>query len=259
MVSITAASNKTYKFIKSLSMKKARCEYGCFIVEGIKSVYEALLSDVIVDMLLISEGALSKCSHIIKLSEQKNIQVYSISDSLFSSACDTKTPEGVLCVARMYKSDKIDYKNGLYLYCDNLSDPGNAGTLIRCADAVGASGVFFSKGSVDIYNPKTVRATMGSLFHLPVYDGVDENILLDMKNQKFSVYAGALTDSALDYKEVAYPENTVIIVGNEANGVSDSVMNMIDRAVIIPILGRAESLNASVAGSILMYEWRRNN
>lgn len=259
MVNITAASNKTYKFVKSLAMKKARAEHGCFIVEGVKSVCEALMSDVIVDMVMISDNALSKCSEIIELSNKKNIQLYSVGDSLFSSVSDTKTPEGVLCVAKMYKSAKIDYKNGLYLYCDNLSDPGNAGTLIRCADAVGASGVFFSKGSVDIYNPKTVRATMGSLFHLPVYDGVEEQILLDMKKKNFSVYAGALTDNALDYKDAVYPENTVVVIGNEANGVSDEVLSIADNAVIIPICGRAESLNASVAGSILMYEWRRNN
>ncbi len=259
MFNINSASNKTYKFIKSLCMKKARVEHGCFVVEGIKSVYEALVSDVIVDMVLISDSAVSKCSQIVELADKQNIQLYSVGDSLFSSVSDTKTPEGVLCVAKMYKSNKIDYKNGLYLYCDNLSDPGNAGTLIRCADAVGASGVFFSKGSVDIYNPKTVRATMGSLFHLPVYDGVDEQILLDMKKKNFSVYAGALTDNALDYKDAVYPENTVVVIGNEANGVSDKVLNIVDDAVIIPITGRAESLNASVAGSILMYEWRRNN
>ncbi len=259
MVNISATTNKTYKFIKSLLMKKARSEHGCFSVEGVKSVFEALCSDADVYMLAVSEPMIEKCSEIISMANERGVQIYIVCDKIFDALCDTKTPEGVLCVIKTRSTDMDSFDDGLYLYCDGVADPGNAGTLIRTADAVGASGVLFSEGCVDIYNPKTVRSTMGSLFHLPVYDNVNDNVLSYMKEKGFCVLSGALCENAKDYRSVKYPKKTVIVVGNEANGVSEDVLKLSDDAVIIPILGRAESLNVSVAGSILMYEWQRNN
>ncbi len=259
MINITTTTNKTYKFIKSLLMKKARSEHGCFSVEGVKSVYEALCSDADVYMLALCESMCDKCSEIISMANKRAVQIYVICDKIFGALCDTKSPEGVLCVIKTKSTDIDKFDDGLYLYCDCVADPGNAGTLIRTADAVGASGVLFSEGSVDIYNPKTVRSTMGSLFHLPIYDNVKGDVLSCMKEKGFCVLSGALCEDAKDYQSVKYPKKTVIVVGNEANGVSQDVLKLSDDAVIIPILGRAESLNVSVAGSILMYEWRRNN
>ena len=256
---IRSSANKTYKLIKSLSAKKARSEHGCFLVEGIKSVTEAISAGTPLRMIAVSKSARERCGTLIRTAQENGAAVYVFDDRLFHALCDTKTPEGVLCAAEIPQGREIASKDGLYLYCDCVSDPGNAGTLIRCADAVGAAGAAFSAGCVDIYSPKVVRATMGSLFHLPVYDGVDIGFLIQMKQRGYRLLAGALTDTAADYRTVSYPDKTVIIIGNEANGVSDEVLALCDSAVIIPITGRAESLNASVAGALLLYEWRRNH
>ncbi len=258
MINITSTSNKVYKFIKSLAAKKGRNESDAYSVEGIKSVGEAMCSGESIRLVAINEAMQQKCGELIDMAASHGIDVYIISQKLFDSMCDTKTPEGAMCVIDMRK-ESADIKDGMYLYCDGVADPGNAGTLIRCADAVGASGVVFSRGSVDIYNPKTVRATMGSIFHLPVYVDDDGDFLEKMKTNGYMVTVGALTDSAVDYKQAPYPGNTVVVVGNEANGVSEKTLAMADNVVIIPITGQAESLNAAVAGAILMYEWKRNN
>lgn len=258
MINITASSNKTYKFIKSLATKKGRTESGCYGVEGIKSVGEAIASVENLRLVAVNEALAEKCAEIVREAQKRGIDVYAVSERLFAAMCDTKTPEGVMCVIEMRSETEI-VREGMYLYCDGVADPGNAGTLIRCADAAGASGVVFSGGSVDIYNPKTVRATMGSLFHLPIYTDRDGDFIDKMKKASYRVISGALTHDAKDYRQVSYPKNTVIVVGNEANGISEDTLAKSDDTVIIPIVGKAESLNVAVAGSILMYEWRRNN
>lgn len=261
MTEIRSSSNKTYKYIKSLQTKKARTQSGSYLVEGIKSVEEAFDADVTAELFAVSCAAAREMEigEIISSAQERGVPVYEVADSLFAPLCNTKTPEGVVCVAKMPRRQEIVFQDGVYLYCDHVSDPGNAGTLIRCADAVGAAGILFSPGCVDVYSPKVVRATMGSLFHLPVYDGVELARLCAMKEQGFRLIAGALSDTAQDYREEAYPPRAVIVIGNEANGVSREVLAACDSTVIIPITGRAESLNASVAGALLLYEWRRNN
>lgn len=259
MIEIRSSSNKTYKFIKSLLSKKGRTEHGCFLVEGIKSVAEAQCSGAELELLALRESMIECAAEHIEHAKKAGIQIYTVADGLFSQLCDVKTPEGILCIVRILEESRFEAENGVYLYCDHVSDPGNAGTLIRCADAVGAAGVVFSVGCADIYSPKVVRAAMGSLFHLPVYCGRDAEFLRQMKRRGFYLLAGALSDTAQDYRTAAYPEKTVIVVGNEAHGVSEEVLAACDGTVIIPIAGRAESLNVSAAGAILLYEWQRVN
>ncbi len=261
MTEIRSSSNKTYKYIKSLQTKKARVQSKCYLVEGIKSVREAFDAGIAAELLAVSSSAVQEtmAGPLLSAARERDIPVYEIADNLFPQLCDTKTPEGVLCVAKMPQKREIVIQDGVYLYCDHVSDPGNAGTLIRCADAAGAAGVLFSPGCVDLYSPKVVRATMGSLFHLPVYDSVELSQLCMMKEQGFRLIAGALTASAQDYREAEYPPRSILVIGNEANGVLCDVLAACDSTVIIPITGRAESLNASVAGALLLYEWRRNN
>ena len=256
---IQSSSNKEYKFIKSLMMKKGRSESGYFVAEGIKSVSEALNSEAEIGIVAVSENALQKCGDILDLAKKRQAEIINVSERLFSSMSDTQNPEGVLCTVKMFSEEMQKRKAGLYIYCDRVCDPGNAGTLIRCADAVGAEGIIFSRGSVDIYNPKTVRAAMGSIFHVKVYVGADISLLKQMKESGYVLYAGALDERAELYDEIKYPNKTAIVIGNEANGVSEQALTLADKLIIIPIYGRAESINASVAGAVLMYEWRRNN
>ena len=252
MIQITSSSNKTYKYFKSLLQKKARYESGEFVVEGIKSVRDACFSGKEITAIIISDEF---CEDF----DYGEVDVYEVSAPLFEKLCDTKTPQGIAAVIKMYKTaDFVPDINGAYVYCDGVSDPGNLGTIIRTADAAGISGVILSNTCADIYAPKTVRASMGSFFNIDLIHGKTAADLAEYKSMGFNLLGGALTDNTSDYRAADYNKPTIIIVGNEANGISDEVLKMCS-PVKIPIHGRAESLNAGIAAGILMYEWARNN
>ncbi|MCD8390721.1 MAG: RNA methyltransferase, partial [Firmicutes bacterium] len=185
--------------------------------------------------------------------------VYELPASLYERLCDTKTPQGITAVLKMRSGGRFSPKSdGAYVYCDGVADPGNVGTIIRTADAAGLDGVILSEGCVDIYAPKTVRASMGSFFNTDIITGKTADDLREYKNAGFSLIGGALGASSADYRTADYKKPVIIVVGNEANGISREVLDMCAR-VKIPIYGAAESLNVSVAAGILMYEWARNN
>ena len=245
---ITSASNSVYKHIKALQDKKYRKKYNEYTVEGIKSVHDALNSDRRIKKIVLSEGF--EPEYAISL----DIDIITVSQGLFSKLCDTQTPQGIMAVLEI--EDKKSFMpdlNKAYIYCDGINDPGNLGTIIRTADAAGFGGVLLSKGTADLYSPKTVRASMGSFFNIDIVTELDTEFLHECKNNGFELYGGALSDNTLDYREADMKKPTILIVGNEANGISREVMEMC-RCVKIPILGKAESLNASVAAAILMYE-----
>lgn len=254
---ITSTRNKLYKSIKSLQAKKGRSQTGCFVVEGIKSVFDALESDWTVTLVAHSSDAAEKVQHIIQLAQHADIPVHTVSASIFHGLCDTMSPEGVICVVRQ-PQQLLHMHSGLYVYCDRIRDPGNAGTIIRTADAVGAAGVLLSPACVDLYAPKTLRAAMGSLFHIEVFANVGLDVLAKMRENGFRIIAGTLGCDSVDYQTAGWQQNCVIAVGNEANGVSDELLSLCDVHAHIPIYGQAESLNASIAAGLLMYEWRRN-
>lgn len=248
MLEITSLNNSNIKHIRALESKKERDKYGEYTVEGRKSVNEAISSDKDIVCLVFSEnfddGLILEC----------NAQKYRVPDFILEKISDTKTPQGVLAVIKQDKHELSRLKeNGLYLYCDNVSDPGNMGTLIRTADAAGFDGVLLSKGCVELHNPKTVRASMGSFFRMKIYTDITPENLIEFKNSGALIYGGALRDDTVDYRDVDYKKTSIIAVGNEANGISEEVLK-ICTAVKIPIYGGAESLNVGVAAGIIMYE-----
>lgn len=239
---ITSAKNPKYKYIKSLLQKKGRREYGEYTVEGEKSVRDA-----------IAAGAQISC--IVRADDYDGgfdigfCDNYVVKRNIFHALCDTKTPQGVLAVIKI--EPRRDFPaSGRYVYCDRIADPGNLGTIIRTADAAGFS-VLLSNGCCELHSPKTVRASMGSFFHTAVYENVGYE---ELKKSGLRLIGGALSDKSIDYRNADYSEPLAVIVGNEANGISDDLLALCDEKVIIPIYGGAESLNAGVAASILMYE-----
>ena len=241
---ITSAKNPTYKFIKSLKMKKERQKSRMFTVEGIKSVKDAIEAKCDIFLVAVSD----------ELEESFDFdEIYRISDNLFASLCDTETPQGVIAVIKMPEMKPDRTENSLCLYCDRVSDPGNMGTIIRICDAVGAE-LFLSPECADIFSPKTIRASMGSFFHIKISEGVTYSELENMKKEGYALLAGALSGNTADYRENVYGEKTVLIVGNEANGVSDEILKICDRSIKIPIFGRAESLNVAVAAALMLYK-----
>ena len=246
MKDITSTQNPTYKFIKSLKTKKARQKSGMYTVEGIKSVRDAISAGSEIYLIAVSD----KLTETFDFSE-----TYRVSDKIFCGLCDTETPQGVIAVIKMKNDGEVDIKNPLCLYCDRVSDPGNMGTIIRICDAVGAD-LLLSPECADIFNPKTVRASMGSFFHINIAEGVTIQELEEMKGKGYTVLAGALGNDTVDYGENVYGDKTVIAVGNEANGVSAEILKVCDKSIKIKIFGKAESLNVAVAAALMLYKAR---
>lgn len=257
MEKITSKNNSIIKDIRSLSKKKYRWKNKLYIIEGIKLLEEALDNDVNFRHILFSESLLETMQAKELISRLKNHErLIQVDDNTYKSLSDTENPQGVLGVVEF---NIKDYKELLYngesnlFYLDAVMDPGNLGTIIRSADAFNIHGIVMGEGSVDPYNPKVVRATMGSLFRVPLYFDNNYNILKDLKSHKFKVHTTYLKDSVANHS-LDYKGNYIVVIGNESTGVSDEIIDISDTLIKIPIPGRAESLNAGVAASILMYE-----
>lgn len=248
MIEITSSSNNKYKHVKSLMQKKMRKKYGEYIIEGIKSVHDAVCSDRTVNGIFVSNTFFKH----EQFEYPDNVPVYCVSDELFDGICDTKTPQGILACIKIENNKVHLDKAQAYIYCDNINDPGNLGTIIRTADAAGFGGVLISPDSVDMYSPKVVRSSMGSFFNIDIMTDITHK-MLEGFHEDFQLIGGALTENTSDYRAADYKIPTIIVVGNEANGISAEVLTLC-KSVKIPILGKAESLNAGVAAAILMYE-----
>lgn len=251
---IQSSQNDKYKHFKALKQKKERNLTGQYTVEGVKSVKDAIDARADIFAILVSEEFNSQNEFEIP----KNIDVYVISDKLFPALSSTETPSGIIAVIKIKeKQDIILNKNKPYIYCDNIRDPGNLGTIIRTADAAGFGGIMLSPDSVDIYNPKTVRSSMGSFFHIPIYEDVKYSKISQFRAQGFSVFCSLLDNDTIDYTLSDMRKPLILVIGNESNGISDEMKLLADEKVKIPIDGNAESLNASIAAAILMYEANR--
>ncbi len=248
MINITSSSNAKYKYFKALDRKKTRYENGEYTVEGIKSVNDAIKSGKEISALITADDFCGT---------KYDILTYCMPRTLFDKLSDTKTPQGIMAVIKMDADTKSVDITKPYVYCDGVSDPGNLGTIIRTADASGMGGVILSPGCTDVYAPKTVRASMGSFFNIDIITGKDANALREYKAMGFDLIAGVLSDTAVDFKEADYSKPIIIVVGNEANGVSEAVKKLCTPTKI-PIYGNAESLNVSVAAALYMYEWSRH-
>lgn len=255
---IASAQNPVIKEIKSLKKKKDREEKGLFFIEGLRFVNEAFDENIEVISVLMSEQFTSGDDgrKLLSAGTAGKYKCYILPDNLFKEISDTENPQGIMAVvkARRYKLEELVNGCRLLVVLDSIQDPGNMGTIIRTADAAGADGVILSKGCVDLYNPKVLRSTMGSIFHLPVYisDNLVETVSLLKSKGIFTIAAhlkGGKNFYDLDMKDA-----TAIIIGNEANGISDEVAGCADELVRIPMPGRAESLNASVAAGLMIYE-----
>ena len=251
---ITSKQNTVIKEIQLIQKKKKeRNSKKVFIVEGLRSVKE------IPDNWNIHKYVVAKSfiPEINKIIINKGIHIIEVSDDVFESISDTKTPQGILAVVSQldYELEDIIRKDrSFFLIADQVSDPGNLGTLIRTAHASDADGIFLSKGCVDLYNPKTIRATMGSIFHIPIIIDMEmAEIINCLRDVNTNIYATALEESKIIY-DYDYTEKTAIVIGNEANGIGDITRNMISHFIKIPMPGGAESLNASIAAGICMFE-----
>lgn len=250
---ITSTGNAQVKELLQLQKKsKVRNERNIFLVEGIKMFLEAPRNRI--EKVFISETLFNRKKQELNLD---GLKVEILSDKVFSHVSDTKTPQGILCVMRQKKTkleEIFAQKPEHLMILDNLQDPGNLGTIVRTAEGAGVSGIILSKDCVDIYNPKTIRSTMGSIYRMSFLYVEDlENTIEEVKKQNIKVYAAHLQGKN-NYDEENYKTGCAFLIGNEGNGLRDEIAKKADIWVKIKMHGEVESLNAAIASSILMFE-----
>lgn len=250
---ITSTSNQQVKRLLQLQKKsKARNEEKVFVVEGLRMFAEVPKKSV--ERVYISETLYNKKKQELNL---QDFPYEILSDNVFERVSDTQTPQGILCVVKQPEynlQELLQKENPHFVVLDNLQDPGNLGTIVRTAEGAGVDAVFMSKDCVDIYNPKTIRSTMGSIYRVPfIYIEDIPNLLDVFKQNGIQSYAAHL-DGENAYDQENYKEGTAILIGNEGNGLREEVWKNADILVRIPMCGQVESLNAAIAASVLMFE-----
>jgi len=257
-VTITSKDNETIKHVRKLKEKKYRDEYGEYVIEGIKLINEAIEEKANIKTILVCDN----CKKQEKINQNSMYEVAKqnclyVDEKVFNTITDVQNPQGILAVVEKENKEKeINYNEDIIVVLDDIQDPGNIGTILRTLDSVGISQVIISKKSGDVYNSKVVRSTMGAIFRVKIIES--ENLvetLKTIKKHKFKVISTSLdTDKNMydvEYKKVA------IVMGNEANGVSKEIQEMSDEKIKIPMLGKTESLNVSVATAVVLYEYVR--
>lgn len=255
---ITSLSNRTVKEIVALSRKgKERSQKDVFVVEGLKMFMEAPKERIC--GVYVSQSAEQELSEVCR--EKLALLSYElVSDEVFAKMSDTMTPQGILCLVRQFHYDLKEIlerkikQHKLFIVLEDIQDPGNLGTIFRTGEAVGVSGILMSRHTVDVYNPKTIRSTMGSLYRVPfVYVEDVSSIIKVLQEKDVCVYAAHLDGKAYD-EAFDYRADTAFLIGNEGNGLQKETAACADALIRIPMEGRVESLNAAVASSVLLYE-----
>ena len=269
---ISSRNNPTVKWAASLAEKKGRSENSSFIAEGEKLTLEALRRSLPLTHIFIMEGKeerlLDMLSPFTSLSVYDNCQVIILSEGAFAKISTEKAPQGIISVIKhldffrnmdiIYKEDFFISKGERALSLYSLRDPGNLGAVIRSAVAFGVQHIVLSADSADIYNPKTVRAAMGTMFGVKITAVSDfASFIESAKANGRSVYAAELTDGAKSVKEIGLSNDDIFIIGNEGHGIPREISSLCTSSVYIPISEGAESLNASVAAAVFM--WEQNN
>ena len=258
MILIESKDNNLYKETKKLKERKGRTKKSKFLIEGYRLVQEAFKANLDVEYLFIGSNEEEEKYNDYISKYIYNTKVYRLREDLLKELCSTEQPQGVVAVVNM-KSMNIENEGNFYLLCDKVQDPGNLGTIIRTAHAAGVDGIILTKGTVDVYNDKTIRSTMGSLFYIPIIiDDENNSVIKELINKGFSLLSTSL-EGDRDFFEEDLSGKIIISVGNEGNGVSDEIYSLSDKKVKIPMPGGAESLNVAIATSIILYEKVRQN
>lgn len=254
---ITSSSNKIIKNIKLLHKKKDRWKARRFFIEGIRSVEQCIkagskIVHIVYSAELLNQDGDSFLSDI----ENENYDIYKVPEKIFKGLSDTDNPQGILAVVEFNECllEDVFKEENFFIILDRVKDPGNLGTIIRTADAFGANGVIVTSGCVDVYNPKTIRSTMGSIFQIPIVHMDDIIEVIDiLKSKDINIISSSLDTDKYSY-DIDFKSDCALVVGNEAKGISKGVIDASDELVKIPMTGRAESLNAAIASGVLMYE-----
>lgn len=259
---ITSRKNEIIKHAAHLcSSAEYRREQGLFVAEGARLCGDAVQSSVAVRYLFFTEQAEKKYGNYLGSIQEKAERIYQIEPHVAELLSETKTSQGIFCICEMRKDgqniEKLD-SGCHYLALENIQDPANLGAVLRTAEALGIGGVILAGSCCDVYSPKVLRASMGAVYRIPfcMIDSMERAAeLLNAKG--FITLAAVPDDRAMNITELGFDQPTVIAVGNEGNGLTQEAMEACTHRVTIPMLGRAESLNASASAAILMWEMMR--
>ena len=250
---ISSTKNNIIKQIIKLKTKKEREKTGLAIIEGERFI-DLIPENTKIEYYVFSQSYANKNNVFEKF---KNYKIYIVSDDIFKKLSETVSPQGIMaiCNIKKYSFKDLDIKNNsFFVILDRVMDPGNLGAIIRSADALGVSALILSKGCVDLYNDKVLRSTMGSLFNIPIIENCEiDEFLEKLKKENFNIICTHLKGAKSPF-EINFSGKIALIIGNEANGVLDKYVNLSNEIVKIPMIGKAESMNVSIASSIIFYE-----
>ncbi len=257
---ISSYKNNKIKDLRSLYKKKYQNKKGQIVLEGVRIIEDALAEGAKIKRVFYIKDLLEKnrTAKLIKQLKAENIELIAITEEICDRVSDVENSQGILAVVKRPEyelNDLLNQKEGSFLLIiDRLQDPGNLGTIIRTADAAGIDGIIMTKGTVNLYNQKVIRATMGSLFRIPAVS-VDKlnQLKAFLTKQEVKLFATSLKGEK-NYFAADYSGNVALIVGNEAHGVRDELITLADETIKIPLRGGAESLNAAIATAIVTYE-----
>ncbi|MEA1940145.1 MAG: RNA methyltransferase [Candidatus Caldatribacteriota bacterium] len=248
---ITSKKNPLYKLINNLSQKKVRENNGLFLIEGTRLLKEAGNKGAKIKYIVIEETM----ENLPKITQ--DCQILRLPSNLFKKISNTVSPQGIIAVAEKIEMSLLDIalnKNPLVVVLNGIQDPGNLGTIIRTSAAAGVTAVLLTKGTVDLYNPKVIRSTMGSLFQVPIINGLDANEAVKWLNHHSINIMVADLKGEEYYYSANLKEPLALVIGNENKGANNIWMQAAYKKIKIPILGSTESLNASVAAAIILYD-----
>ena len=250
---ITSRENSLIKLTSELQRSsKKRQETGLFVLEGLRICKDAHDNGIRFDKLIISKTAENRYISDIRAFEKISNECYILPDSLFKKISETESPQGIIALALKPQEISVDFKKGRFVALENIQDPSNLGAIARSAEALGADGILISKNSCDPFAPKSIRASMGTLLRIPVI--VLDDFIGDIKKFGLKTYACVVDRDAVSICDASFSDGCAVLIGNEANGLTLETVNSSDFSVTIPMKGKAESLNASVAAAIAIWE-----
>lgn len=252
-VKITSNDNQLIKFVSLLqTSSKQRKQSGLFVLEGLRICTDAYDNNIKFDKLIVTESAFLKHSDSIDMFSANSDSCYILSENLFKKISDTNSPQGIIVVAKMPPKTSEISNSGRYIALENLADPSNLGAIARTAEALGVSGIIISADSCDPFAPKSLRSSMGTLLRLPIF--VVDDIMACIKDNNLRSFACVVNKDAESIATQIFSDGDVLLIGNEANGLSDKVKSNADFLITIKMQGKAESLNAAAAAAIAMWE-----
>lgn len=258
MEEITSRNNSAVKSAAALKELKERKSTGLFLLEGARLCKDAALGGVSIERFFVTEKAKEKYFAEYSLLAESAKNSFLIPESVAEKLSDTKNSQGFFAVCRQPDiSREINYE-GMYVFTDNVQNPDNLGAIVRTAEAMGADGIIVNSGC-DIYSPKALRASMGALLRFPVIrTAIPEDILSKCKRNNMKIFASVVDSSAEDITKTSKYGGCVLIIGNEGNGISDETLSLSTHRITIPMKGKAESLNASAAATVLIWEFMKD-